>query len=187
MRPGDLLREADRHGPVPAALVPGRRAADRASADPGGGSGLQLTLDFGAVNSAGPIGVARGDGRGGRDSDGGDDQPRVADDPPRATRGRARRPVPGRACGPGAALSAWLAAQPSLAVGVVFDDPRPRRGTPIGVAVAGADGRLVAAAEEGAVALAEAIVSSGPPLVGHEVKPLLAWALSLATRRPRPA
>src|SRR5687767_15076841 len=42
--PGELLREADRHGPVPAALVPGRRAADRASQSDDGGSGLQLTL-----------------------------------------------------------------------------------------------------------------------------------------------
>ena len=46
LAPGDLLREADRGGPVPAAQVAGRSA--RA---PGGDSGLQLSLDFGNVST----------------------------------------------------------------------------------------------------------------------------------------
>jgi DNA polymerase-1 len=179
--PGDLLREADRHGPVPAALVPGRRAADRASADPGGGSGLQLTLDFGAVNSAGASASPLETG-GAVATATVATITAVADDPRARLEAVLADPSLVEPAVAGAALSAWLAAQPSLAVGVVFDDPRPRRGTPIGVAVAGADGRLVAAAEDGATALAEAILGSGPPLVGHDLKPLLAWAL--ATRDP---
>ena len=43
--PGDLLKAADRSGPVPAAQVAGRKKTPPA----GGGSGLQLSLDFGAV------------------------------------------------------------------------------------------------------------------------------------------
>ena len=49
--PGELLREADRSAPVPAAVVAGRpSAAERAAA---GGGGMQLSLDFGAHKSAG--------------------------------------------------------------------------------------------------------------------------------------
>ncbi len=44
--PGDLLREADRSGPVPAAQVAGR--APRSTTLLGEGSGLQLSLDFDA-------------------------------------------------------------------------------------------------------------------------------------------
>ncbi len=50
--PGELLRQADRSAPVPAALVPGRvLAADRNKGDSpmGEGTGLQLSLDFGSL------------------------------------------------------------------------------------------------------------------------------------------
>ena len=52
--PGELLREADRSAPVPAALVPGRELSSRGrqASQMGEGSGLQLSLDFGAVSSA---------------------------------------------------------------------------------------------------------------------------------------
>jgi DNA polymerase-1 len=182
--PGELLREADRHGPVPAALVPGRRAADRVGSAEGGGSGLQLTLDFGAVGGAA---IAEGL----RVADRGTAQvtatatatgvsiTAVAADPRARLEAVLADPSLIEAPAPGAELSAWLAAQPSLAVGVVFDVPRPRRGRPVGVAVAGSDGRLVAAAEEAAVDLAAAVVAAGPPLVGHDLKPLLAWALAV--------
>jgi DNA polymerase-1 len=192
--PGDLLREADRHGPVPAALVPGRRAVDRATSDQEGGGGLQLTLDFGAVGAVGavravgPVGAAAdASGATGSDAAAGVATAMltltaVAADPRARLEAVLADPSLVEPTVQGAALSGWLAAQPSLAVGVVFDDPRPRRGMPIGVAVAGADGRMVAAGEEGAAALAGAIVEAGPPLIGHDVKPLLAWAL--ATRDP---
>ena len=51
-------------------------------------------------------------------------------------------------------LEPWLAAQPRVGVSLLQDDPRPRRGTPLALAVAGTDGRVVAA--DGAAA-AEAL------------------------------
>ncbi len=72
-----------------------------------------------------------------------------------------------------ASLRSWLAAQPELAVGLVLDRPEPRRGRPLAIAVAGADCRVVTAAEELAPAVLSAVVESGRPVVGHEAKQLL--------------
>jgi DNA polymerase-1 len=170
--PGDLLREADRHGPVPAAVVPGRTRKQAATAPQGQGSGLQLTLDFAAV-----AGASRGPG----------EPPGVAAPAAATTQGldpstrlRAILADPS-AVEPMAAvddLPAWLAGQPDLVLGVTFDDVHPRRGSLTGLAVAGADGRLVAASGDEAGALGEAVFDSGRPLVGHELKPLLVWELS---------
>ena len=63
-------------------------------------------------------------------------------------------------------------------MGAVFDDPRPRRGTLLGLAVVGADGRTVGASGEAAQAFGAAVMAAGRPLVGHEVKRLLVWELS---------
>ena len=72
------------------------------------------------------------------------------------------------------ALAGWIAAQSALGVGLVLDDPRPRRGAPLALAIAGDDGRVVAA-EGGADGdrLRHLVEASGVPLVGHEVKPWL--------------
>src|SRR6266542_3707801 len=68
----------------------------------------------------------------------------------------------------------WLAAQPSVGVSLLLDDPRPRRGTPLGMALAGSDGRVVAVEGADDVGRLRALVEDvGTPLVGHEVKPLL--------------
>ncbi len=72
-----------------------------------------------------------------------------------------------------ASLATWLAAQPELAVGLVLDRPEPRRGRPVGLAVAGADCRVVAADDSLAPALLDAVVRSGRPIVGHETKQIL--------------
>ena len=65
-------------------------------------------------------------------------------------------------------------AQPAVGASLLLDDPRPRRGTPLALAVAGADGRVVAAeGEEAAAALRRLVERLGTPLVGHEVKPVL--------------
>ena len=57
---------------------------------------------------------------------------------------------------------------------LLLDDPRPRRGTPLALAVAGTDGRVVAAdGAEAADALRRLLERLGTPLVGHEVKPLI--------------
>ena len=43
------------------------------------------------------------------------------------------------------AVREWLATQPSVGASLVLDDPRPRRGRPLALALAGADGRTVVA------------------------------------------
>jgi DNA polymerase-1 len=71
-------------------------------------------------------------------------------------------------------LAAWLATLPVVGVALVLDDPRPRAGTPLALALAGEDGRVVAfEGAEAATAARRALETAGTPLVGHEVKPLL--------------
>ena len=62
---------------------------------------------------------------------------------------------------------------PSCRVGLVLDHPEPRRGAPVGLAVAGADCRVVGAGPEFAPRFLDAIVRSGRPIVGHETKQIL--------------
>jgi DNA polymerase-1 len=85
---------------------------------------------------------------------------------------------PGRAERAGAAgaaeIGAWLAALPAVGVAFLLDDPRPRAGRPLALALAGEDGRVVAfEGSEAATAARHALEAAGTPLVGHEVKPLL--------------
>ena len=71
-------------------------------------------------------------------------------------------------------LEPWLSAQPAVGVYLLLDDPRPRRGTPLALAVAGPDGRTIAAdGSEAADALRHLLGRTRTPLVGHEVKPML--------------
>src|SRR5215210_2922924 len=73
-----------------------------------------------------------------------------------------------------ATIESWLDGQPTLGASIVFDDPRPRRGTAQSFAVAGRDGRVVAAlGNEAADGLRRLVESRDIPLVGHEVKPVL--------------
>ncbi|HEY6013420.1 MAG TPA: DNA polymerase I [Candidatus Limnocylindrales bacterium] len=77
------------------------------------------------------------------------------------------------------ALEPWLSAQPVVGVSLLADDPRPRRGTPLALGVAGPDGRVVAAdGPEAADALRRLIQRTGTQLVGHEVKPVLVAAFA---------
>ena len=79
-----------------------------------------------------------------------------------------------RGAGPDRRARDWIAAQPAVGASLLADDPRPRRGTPLALAVAGADGRVVAAdGAEASDALRHLVEASGVPLVGHEVKPVL--------------
>ncbi len=180
--PGDLLREADRHGPIPAAQVAGRMPkSSPASGMPavrGSASGLQLTLDFGAVAgaSASPPAIA---------AEVGATVTTGALDPV----ARLHAVLSGSSIVEPFAefedVPGWLGAQPELVVGASFDDDRPRRGTLAALAVAGADGRIVAAAERDAADFGRLVCAAGRPLVGHEVKPLLVW--ELARRDPTAA
>jgi DNA polymerase-1 len=73
-----------------------------------------------------------------------------------------------------AALEPWLRGQAAVGTGLVVDDPRPLAGTPLALAVAGQDGRVVAAdGPEASTALRNLLEAIGARLVGHEVKPLL--------------
>ena len=171
--PGELLRQADRAGPVPAALVPGRVLK---SARPEQAAGLQLSLDFAsppvavaepAADDVAPTGAARV-------------QPLPGDDAAARLTASLRdgAAVEGaERFGPGADVG-WLAGQESLVVGLALDDPRPRRGALLGLAVAGSDGRLITSDASTAPALVSALLEAGRPLVGHEVKQLLVWELA---------
>jgi DNA polymerase-1 len=197
-QPGDLLREADRTAPVPAALVPGRAPGAARGGNVGDGSGLQLSLDFESVGRAGagtvvadPEGVASAAAPGaaqtveravadGSITDAAAHLASVLRDPQSLE--TIERFEPGTTD-----VSGWLIAQPELTIGLALDDPRPRRGTLLGLAVRGADGRLIAADVDGAAALASVVLAADRPLVGHEVKHLLVWELTRRDPRAKEA
>ena len=151
----------------------GSRGAARAPAGPrpGGGDGLQLALDF---DSVGQIGAAAAEPR--RDSGplpSGDLRAALAAliaDPDRLE-AVAADGIP--------ALAGWLAARSSVGVAVILDDPRPRKGHALALAVAGEDGRIVVAdGPEASDALRRVLEAAEVPLVAHETKPLLVARLA---------
>jgi DNA polymerase-1 len=171
--PGDLLREADRSAPVPAAMVPGRAPG---AGRTGQGSGLQLSLDFGstgvavheeqpAVAGEAPLEPLPGDNAAARLAAALHDPQQLESVQPLATADAQE-------------VATWLAAQSELTVGLALDDPRPRRGTLLGLAVTAADGRVIAADQQTAPQLASLVLAAGRPLVGHDVKQLLVWELA---------
>jgi DNA polymerase-1 len=173
----DSLRSVVESGYVPAARVAGRPegwGAGRA-ARPSGGE-LQLRLDFDAV--AGPsTGGLDGNGAGAA----GTRVLEAPDDLPTALAAAIIDPgrIEVRSADRIDDLATWIAAQPAIGVSLVADDPRPRRGTPLALAVAGPDGRVVAAdGAEAADALRRLLQRLGTALVGHEVKPVLVAAFA---------
>ena len=169
----ESLRSVAESGYVPAARVAGRPEGwgpGRATARPAGGE-LQLRLDFDAVS--GPTAVdAATDGT----QPAADRSHELADDLPSALAAAIIDPgrIEVRHADGIADLEPWLVAQPAVGVSLLLDDPRPRRGTPLALAVAGTDGRVVAAdGVEAADALRRMLERLGTPLVGHEVKPLI--------------
>ena len=73
-----------------------------------------------------------------------------------------------------AGLAPWLRGQVAVGTGLVVDDPRPLAGVTQSLAVAAADGRVVAAdGPEASLALRRLLEDLRMPLVGHDVKPLL--------------
>jgi DNA polymerase-1 len=173
----ESLRSVVDSGFVPAARVAGRPEGwgpGRTTARPQSGE-LQLRLDFDAVG--GPTagdGATDGTTDGTEPAHGNPHEP--ADDLPTALAQAILDPgrIEVRGADRIADLEAWLVAQPAVGVSLLLDDPRPRRGTPLALAVAGTDGRVVAA--EGAEAaddLRRLLERLDTPLVGHEVKPLI--------------
>ncbi|HEX5589906.1 MAG TPA: DNA polymerase I [Candidatus Limnocylindrales bacterium] len=181
------LRDVVTGGTVPAARVGTERPAGWGSGRPIragslGGDGLQLSLDFDAVGS-GPSAdaaartrrePATGDGPTPGDGEAG---PPRFDDLPTAL--AAAIADPGHMElheGDGIeALAPWIGAQRALGISLIADDPRPRMGTPLALALAGDDGRVVVAGgADDASRLRRLAEAGGVPLVGHEVKPILA-------------
>jgi DNA polymerase-1 len=186
---GELLRAADAGQPIAAVQVDtGRRPegwgaarARAATVAPPPGTrpdGLQLSIDFDSVTPVGamaPTGTVAPAERG-------SSRPTTAvaealpPEPAAALAAALAEPERLEVLADEAAVSAvsaWLAAQDELSVALVSDDPRPRRGTILGLAVTGRDGRTVTAQEGIASALLGAVVESGRPLYGHEVKQVL--------------
>jgi DNA polymerase-1 len=179
-RPEDTvarLREA-REGSPAATALNARGGAARASVDPGS---LQLSLDFdtvstgshggsvagaaGSIASASPAAEARAEALA-----------QASGDLPGAL--AAAIVDPGRIAVVGedgvAALEPWLRGLAFVGVALNTDNPRPLAGTPLSLAVASEDGRVVAAdGPEASTALRRLIERLGVPLVGHEVKPVL--------------
>ena len=195
-RPEDAVQAMRglRDAGFPAARGAGRGAGGGAGSADAGGQGaqaatrpndgsLQLSMDFDVVSSG------RGGSRGGG---GGAAAPIAAASAAVEARAEAIAAASGDLPGalaaaivdPGrievadeawiATLEPWLREQDAVGVALVVDDPRPLAGTPLSIAVAGADGRVVAAdGAEASLALRHLLERLGTPLVGHEVKPLL--------------
>ena len=188
----EALRGVATDGSVPAARVAGsNRPSGWGSAQPARppaeGGGLQLSLDFDAVPRVVPRGLPASGPAIGPTSGPADDG---------ATTGAARESAPAIELGdlptllaaaindPSrievhagdriAALEPWLSAQPAVGVGLLLDDPRPRRGSPLALAIAGTDGRTIAVeGPDDAATLHRLLDRLATPVVGHEVKPLL--------------
>ena len=167
------LRSVATSGDIPAARVGTERPAGWGSGRPiragsMGGDGLQLSLDFDHV--------ARSTAAGPEASPGEARPPERFDDLPSAL--AATIADPGRIEVVTAAdlgrVGEWLATHETVGASIFFDDPRPRRGQALAFAVAGADGRVIAAAEaDDAGALRRLVEERGTPIVAHEAKPIL--------------
>ncbi len=174
------LREAG----FPAAQGVGRGAGGGRPGGPGAApvdpGALQLSMDFDVVSGGG--------GGGGAASGGGIAATSPAVEARAEALAAASGDVPGALAAaivdPGrieivdadgvAGLETWLRDQASVGVALVVDDPRPLAGTALALAVAGEDGRVVAAeGPEASDALRHLLERIDARLVGHEVKPLL--------------
>jgi DNA polymerase-1 len=182
----EALRGADAGEPIRAAQVAGRptgwgpapaggsRTVTAAGSLVGEGSGLQLSLDFAAIDAAtGSAGAAAWVPV----SRGASGPVEPAADLPTALAAAIADPggrielLAGDAVD---ALEPWLAARSAVGAALVSDDPRPLAGTALAMAVAGPDGRTVAVeGPEDAARLRRLLARVGVGLVAHEVKPLL--------------
>ncbi len=184
----EALRTADAGEPIRAAQVAGRptgwgpapAGGSRVGQAPapgslvGQGSGLQLSLDFAAMD---PASVGSGGPGWAPVSRGASGPVEPAADLPSALAAAIVDPagrielVTGDAIG---AIEPWLATHPAVGAALVSDDPRPLAGTAIAMAVAGPDGRTIAV--EGpadSARLRDLLARLGVGLVAHEAKPLL--------------
>jgi DNA polymerase-1 len=81
--------------------------------------------------------------------------------------------------------SRWLADRGEAGVALLMDDPRPMRGMPQALAVAGTDGRvLVAEGHEAVGILGGLLLAAGTRVVGHETKPLVVANIAGGATQP---
>ena len=144
----------------------------------GEGEGLQLTMDFAATVEAGAAAMERAAAAGAA---------RV-----RSERERAAGPVDLAAAlratvadptlmdrfdatpEHAADAAAWLATLREVGAALLMSDPRPMRGLPQALALAGGDGRVLVAESHDAIGmLGGLLLASGAGVVGHETKPIV--------------
>ncbi|HEX7590677.1 MAG TPA: DNA polymerase I, partial [Candidatus Limnocylindrales bacterium] len=83
--------------------------------------------------------------------------------------------------------TAWLAGRTEIGAALLMDDPRPMRGMPVALALAGPDGRvLVAESHEAVGMLGYLLLQSGAAVVGHETKPLVVANIAGGAPGPLP-
>jgi DNA polymerase-1 len=153
----------------------------------GEGEGLQLSMDFGSTGlaeSAAPTPLSAA-------------HPRVADEPSgpvdlvaalRAAVADPARLERFEATEADAAdAAAWLAGRTEVGAALLMDDPRPMRGLPQVLALAGGDGRVLVAESHDAVGwLGNLLLQSGAAVVGHETKPIAVANIAGGATQPLP-
>ena len=83
--------------------------------------------------------------------------------------------------------TAWLADRAEIGAALLMDDPRPMRGMPQALSLAGGDGRVLVAEGHAAVGwLGDILLKSGARVVGHETKPLLVANIAGGATAPLP-
>jgi DNA polymerase-1 len=153
----------------------------------GDGEGLQLSMDFGSTGLVEPVaGTPLSSAR-----------PRVAGE----AAGPADLVAALRAAVADPALlerfeatednaadaTAWLAGQNEVGAALLMDDPRPMRGMPQALALAGGDGRVLVAESHDAVGwLGNLLLQSGVGVVGHETKPIAVANIAGGATQPLP-
>jgi DNA polymerase-1 len=184
-------------GSVPAARVAGEapRGSRRDSREGGAGrsligegAGLQLSMDFGSTGlttpDVGPIAAAsrstaRDGGAAGSVDLAAALRAAVAD-PTLMDRFEATD-------ADAAEAAAWMAGKAEIGAALLMDDPRPMRGIPQALSLAGGDGRVLVAEGHAAVGwLGDLLLRSGARVVGHETKPLVVANIAGGAPAPLP-
>ena len=192
-------------GSVPAARVAGEapraarldaRGSGAGHSLIGGGEGLQLTMDFGSTGLAEPS-ARRAASRGAAASSALSSRARTGG----ATAAPVDLPATLRAAVAQPTLldrfqdsdedvrdtAEWLAGCGEIGAALLMDDPRPMRGMPQALALAGADGRVLVAEGHAAVGrLGDLLLASGSQVVGHETKPLMVANIAGGATQPLP-
>jgi len=86
-----------------------------------------------------------------------------------------------------AEAAAWMAGKAEIGAALLMDDPRPMRGIPQALSLAGGDGRVLVAEGHAAVGwLGDLLLRSGARVVGHETKPLVVANIAGGAPAPLP-